>query len=485
MLFWAVDNPAPANYLLISGDRDFSNALHQLRMRRYNILLAQPQRASVPLIAAAKSVWLWTNLVVGGPPLTSSEASQFVNSSSGFSSNSNPAYVPVSDSFQTNQHEESFYDSSQLGNQRFSNVGRGPDMKTKGRPLRRNLTQPPPRTPNPPAGTQVDYNNGNPQDLGYAHPKQFKDSQDVSGTQNHKFPSNGSAPSMTTGNTDPFTINVSNPQKAFQNFPFVPVRPNNLPAQPVVPPGNFLPPNSQPNPRPSFPPRTDMSSFTSGPSTQVPDIGKMNMSEYPSNGQRPPVRNMELRQPSVTESNNMLNSYGPQKGHNMPKRPPFYHDAQVNGYPKPNQHIPPPPRPSERCPSVWGTAGCPVPSEYIQGLIGVVLLALNTLKNEKIMPTEENIVDCIKYGDPKHRNTDVKKALESAVEQQLVVKQNLGALQLYVGKTEKLWKCVNLIGGNPKHYPKTTWDEIQKFLLSPSGRTAILATQCRFVMFWI
>ena len=38
MLFWAVDNPAPANYLLISGDRDFSNALHQLRMRRYNIL---------------------------------------------------------------------------------------------------------------------------------------------------------------------------------------------------------------------------------------------------------------------------------------------------------------------------------------------------------------------------------------------------------------------------------------------------------------
>ncbi|GFP88445.1 meiosis arrest female protein 1, partial [Phtheirospermum japonicum] len=40
MLFWAVDNPAPTNYFLISGDRDFSNALHQLRMRRYNILLA-------------------------------------------------------------------------------------------------------------------------------------------------------------------------------------------------------------------------------------------------------------------------------------------------------------------------------------------------------------------------------------------------------------------------------------------------------------
>ncbi|OWM72361.1 meiosis regulator and mRNA stability factor 1-like [Punica granatum] len=68
MLLWSVDNPAPANYLLISGDRDFSNALHQLSMRRYNILLAQPQQASAPLIAAAKSVWLWISLSAGGSP---------------------------------------------------------------------------------------------------------------------------------------------------------------------------------------------------------------------------------------------------------------------------------------------------------------------------------------------------------------------------------------------------------------------------------
>nr|XP_027118755.1 uncharacterized protein LOC113735990 isoform X2 [Coffea arabica] len=73
MLFWAVDNPAPANYLLISGDRDFSNALHQLRMRRYNILLAQPLQASAALAAAAKSVWRWTTLVSGGSPLTPAE----------------------------------------------------------------------------------------------------------------------------------------------------------------------------------------------------------------------------------------------------------------------------------------------------------------------------------------------------------------------------------------------------------------------------
>ncbi|KAJ6434637.1 hypothetical protein OIU84_018198 [Salix udensis] len=76
MMFWAVDNPAPANYLLISGDRDFSNALHQLRMRRYNILLAQPKAASAPLVAAAKSVWLWTSLLAGGRPLAEGELQQ-------------------------------------------------------------------------------------------------------------------------------------------------------------------------------------------------------------------------------------------------------------------------------------------------------------------------------------------------------------------------------------------------------------------------
>ncbi|KAJ6974083.1 meiosis regulator and mRNA stability factor 1-like [Populus alba x Populus x berolinensis] len=76
MLFWAVDNPAPANYLLISGDRDFSNALHQLRMRKYNILLAQPKAASAALVAAAKNVWLWTSLLAGGRPLPEGESQQ-------------------------------------------------------------------------------------------------------------------------------------------------------------------------------------------------------------------------------------------------------------------------------------------------------------------------------------------------------------------------------------------------------------------------
>ncbi|GLT88459.1 hypothetical protein SLE2022_064850 [Rubroshorea leprosula] len=110
MLLWAVDNPAPANYLLISGDRDFSNALHQLRMRRYNILLAQPLKASAPLIAAAKTVWLWTNLVVGEPPLPNGEPQQLGNGRSFNSvSTSGLVHIPVSDAIRI-----SFPDVSKL-----------------------------------------------------------------------------------------------------------------------------------------------------------------------------------------------------------------------------------------------------------------------------------------------------------------------------------------------------------------------------------
>lgn len=64
-------------------------------------------------------------------------------------------------------------------------------------------------------------------------------------------------------------------------------------------------------------------------------------------------------------------------------------------------------------------------------IIGVGLRALNTLKTEKITPTEENIADGIRNRDPRHRNTDVKKAITSAIEQQMVVQQKLGTLQLY------------------------------------------------------
>ncbi|KAK1278337.1 hypothetical protein QJS04_geneDACA015807 [Acorus gramineus] len=130
MLFWAVDNPAPANYLLISGDRDFSNALHQLRMRRYNILLAQPACVSQALVAAAKNVWLWTSLVVGGQALQNSDTRQ-AGSASVNQSGNGTSRNSVSESLETKQSMDS--ESSWMGNQKCNTSEKGYKAKSSWR----------------------------------------------------------------------------------------------------------------------------------------------------------------------------------------------------------------------------------------------------------------------------------------------------------------------------------------------------------------
>uniref|UniRef100_A0A1J3GLW8 Meiosis arrest female protein 1 n=1 Tax=Noccaea caerulescens TaxID=107243 RepID=A0A1J3GLW8_NOCCA len=123
MLLWAIDNPAPANFLLISGDRDFSNALHQLSMRRYTILLARPPHASAPLVAAAENVWLWTSLASGGPPLTSVESSRC----SASNSNHEASKDAVSEQAQSSKPTGSTSDSGDTKDHknRENNVPRG------------------------------------------------------------------------------------------------------------------------------------------------------------------------------------------------------------------------------------------------------------------------------------------------------------------------------------------------------------------------
>lgn len=477
MLFWAVDNPAPANYLLISGDRDFSNALHQLRMRRYNILLAQPQKASAPLLAAAKSVWLWTSLVAGGPPLTTVESAQFVSNSYG--------YIPSSDSLRTdtimgNKPVESFYENSHLGNQKFSNMGRGTDVKYKGKQTRRNITQPTmPRTSSNMIGSEEDYNSANFHP-GYVH-------QDSSGSYNPKAAIGGMGNSYFPGNPDPSRGDSSQPHVSHQNHYPQPLRPNSLPTEIEILPVSSSVSNQHWHPSTALNRRPDSPNLTTAPPTHVPDIYNLNISEHTRNGQSAPAsqqRNGGERKPVSFELPYRVNSNGLQKGFNAQKRS-FYQEGQNNRYQHGNQETLVPLSSGSGTAAIsvngsWGTSGCPKPSEYVQGLIGIVLLALNTLRNEKIMPTEDNIADCIRYGDIRHRNTDVKKALACALEQQLVVQQQIGSLQLYIGKNERLWQCVNPMGGDANKFPKSIWDEIQKFLSSSSGRSAILETNCRY-----
>ncbi|KAK7392122.1 hypothetical protein VNO78_20550 [Psophocarpus tetragonolobus] len=467
MLFWAVDNPAPANYLLISGDRDFSNALHQLRLRRYNILLAQPQKASAPLVAAAKNVWLWTSLLAGGPPLMGGESQQFGNNN--IQSSSDTLTVPVSNALQIPQHVDSFSEVH-TGNQKFQNTGgRQLDTRYHGKTNGRNSSKPNgPKAVNPAqAGLQENYSN-----INSSRP----------GNYTYNAPPSGSTPNFVRGNPDQMRGNNGNLQGNHQNPYLQPLRPNSFPFQPPFTPTNSFSPNSQAFATSVVPHRAGGPSFPAAPLTNVPDISNLKISGYPINPQDPrPVkqRNGDLKRSSKSNALNPVKSIDEQNGHMGQNTQELY-----NGHPHGPEYQPTSlaTGSGNNLPGngIWGSAGCPKPSEYVQGLIGVVLLALNTLKTEKIVPTESNITDCIRFGDPKHRNTDVKKALESAIEQQMVVKQNVGPLQLFVGKNDKVWKCVNPIGGNPKKHTKETWNEIKKFLTTPSGRLAIMGTQCKY-----
>lgn len=115
LILWTLEHPPPAHLFLISGDRDFSNALHRLRMRNYNILLACPAGTTVSpaLLGAATHVWQWNSLVRGeGLLLATSPDFRPPDGSPGGVSYSRhggprpytPSYYPVSRSSDGNAH---------------------------------------------------------------------------------------------------------------------------------------------------------------------------------------------------------------------------------------------------------------------------------------------------------------------------------------------------------------------------------------------
>lgn len=498
MLFWAVDNPAPANYLLISGDRDFSNALHQLRMRRYNILLAQPQKASAPLVAAAKSVWLWMSLVAGGPPMSSTESSQLVNGIP-----TSEPQISQTSGFDQNMHTGQAIvhkpENVNLGNQRSYSTERMGDNKHKGKYVQKSSNQPViSRALSSPASMQEK----NPNFLNqpnHMQAKQFKKApHEFFGNSNPVGSSSQSTPNLFIENSSHARTdaNGSIGSSSFHQPPHLNharsdgnismgnsssyqpphMRQNNMQLHPPFRPDNVFPPNSLNHN--SFP-------VPGQPELSAPNISQLHISDYPNypiNSQNFHQQTGEFRPHS--KSQNPANFNAPDKGRSQHGGQSFHHDALNKRHARDAVEYAPHSSSTIVTRSLshndgWGSQGQPPPSEYIQGLIGVILLALNTLKVEKIMPIEANIADCIRYGDLRNCNTDVKMALDSAVEHNMVVKQNLGAVQLYVGKTEKLWKCVNPLGGYPNQYPKAIWDKIRNCLASPAGRSAMMASRCR------
>ncbi|KAH9951356.1 NYN domain-containing protein [Amylocystis lapponica] len=70
MLTYAIDTPAPATIILISGDRDFVYAVSVLRFRRYRVVLLAPGKTHASLKAQASEVLHWDVDVLGKEPVS-------------------------------------------------------------------------------------------------------------------------------------------------------------------------------------------------------------------------------------------------------------------------------------------------------------------------------------------------------------------------------------------------------------------------------
>ncbi|CAD6254641.1 unnamed protein product [Miscanthus lutarioriparius] len=65
LISWIAQNPPPSHFFLLSGDKDFANILHCLRMSNYNVLLSCPDSGSKMLRSAATYLWPWKDLAKG------------------------------------------------------------------------------------------------------------------------------------------------------------------------------------------------------------------------------------------------------------------------------------------------------------------------------------------------------------------------------------------------------------------------------------
>ncbi|CAN1196384.1 Meiosis regulator and mRNA stability factor 1 [Linum perenne] len=491
MLFWAVDNPAPANYLLISGDRDFSNALHQLRMRRYNILLAQPQNASAPLVAAAKTVWLFTSILSGGTPLTLTKSSQ-ASSSSQTSSSSTMA--------QTGRYSSEHVNPRALvpvGNHidAYNSKGKVFDPKLKWKPVHSN------------------GNATNPVENVEKKPE-LRTPHDFFAVGEHGASENSSTANVLPDTSDDHrkdpSSHYNNPNYQHPNHQMYPSRPNTFPPQQSYVPSYQMPPHGY-HPMPSrpdnhgyhpMPPRPDFrypsSSVTNAPNTNnhsmpatarpdyryksisvanVPDISKLSISEFPNYTSASSGFNHEP--PNEYKVGSFSVSGWNPSSLNVPPAKPVTHASIW----RPRGPAYPPISSSPSVPNGVLNNAIQVTqahSDYVKGLIEVILRALDTLKHEQVSPIKANISYCIRFGDQEHRNTDVQKALDFAIEHKRIVMQGAGSLRLFVRTNEKIWQCVNLKGGNPDLFPAVTWDRIRNFITSQDGRSALLASECRY-----
>lgn len=493
MLLWALDHPPPAHILLVSGDGDFANALHRLRLKRYNILLACPVIHVQPaLLGAAKKVWYWKDLAKG--QLVERESSQPTETTDEYfvlPNGGSKSSLSSSDKFQQKlglgcsngsvMHTQpplvsTGFDSPQkMGQNMGDSVTAGP-ATSKGKDCTSSIFS---QFEN--LCLQSEEKRHLTKDASRDCNQSVTDTVRDSRSQSYALSHEGRNGHHVKGD---FNYNVSDTRikQSGMNNTSVKVRanygasvssndPHSAGSSHIVP--NFI--------------RPVMSSTgaQSGGST----VSSMGFGHPPHLMPRAPNyedfrEHLAVNMPSGNALNfkppspAIHDSHSP--GRLMPKVPVKYAPPNLEAARPPLSKVS---DPRAVVPQIHAAAS----SSLLTSNLGVLLhdpyldmvyTAMKTLKHNMLPPTEANLLACIHYWNQQHGNFDLKQWLTSAVEQGKVIKTQIGRglAMFFPPDKQGPWDCIDP-GNMQVNYSHDVWNELRQFLLYGEQKQSFLSSQ--------
>ncbi|MCO5586845.1 hypothetical protein L7F22_040790 [Adiantum nelumboides] len=436
LLLWALDNPPPANILLISGDGDFANALHRLRLKTYSILLAVPPQFVKPaLTGAAKKLWFWKDMAKG--QLAEPELTQHTSNSSSQELSGSRAM----DAFQKRQTSSSYVPASQLS--AGSNGFASPHKKKNTLEHFRSMSL----ENHPNLCSAPGLSNSNR-------------SSSCGSEKANSVAFDGKVPPGAVSNTSSFSDKIS--ASVSQCRPPVP-------AARSVDFGQY--PYFLPQAGGRVEPLTSAAPCNSTDGSKSPQFAKMLSGQLP----RGPLKHIA---PNYNRGVNTMQFPGNVVSENkFDLNLPVHRNASTD-YPNSKGVSPQWPATSLTPSSVM--------ENNIEKLPHIICLdkiysAMKTLERDMLAPIENNLFDCIQYWDPQCERIDVKQTLKMAADLQQVTKTQLGVgLVMYFPPEHRMpWNCVD--PGNMSFlHSGDVWLELQRFLLYGEKKQAFLSSCSRY-----
>eukprot|EP01018_Ginkgo_biloba_P003281 Gb_18217 [translate_table: standard] len=519
MLFWALENAPPANILLISGDRDFANALHRLGMKNYNILLARPNHHVSPsLNIAANKTWLWPNLAKGEneSPTTSPDIKQ-ANSNSNLGATEDQKSFEIRNTISVSdpRHSSCELDSQSQPHMQQSNLSQYYIAPDNYQQIDQNINfdswadesslpmeEYTDLVSSFGNGLQIPQTNSQAFSVSGIHQLDPNNQTRLAHIQNgdlvskskdmKSFPSFQSLVSayysgQNIGDSqsalpasaglnkaslyDTFTLPDTNSVRPSTFATSSGLNKASLHDTFTLPETNpFLTQLRSPSLWKSEASQAKQSpNFTIGNSSGIsPDLISPNEStssvRLTSNGIVPPLQKSYV---SFETKHNPISQRSQLFDIPSNKRPSYsVLNASLNNSGQ-----------SDQCIKTGTSPKSDMP--YLVGL-RIILMVMETLKENKMMPTEANIQDCILHG-LRMPNFNFREPLDKAVENKEIIALTIhGGLKIYVPhNTSNLWHCVDPLSMTD-NYPAELWEQLFKFLQTWEGRTALISSQSQY-----